>query len=659
VSREWRIWTVPFIAGLAGIALSVIVWRVLENAEQQNIESALKADAEGVLLSIEREFATAHETVMALGAFFGASRNVNESEFRRFTSRLLADGRHPEIEVFLWVGVDQDQTPQRFANSAKSPPGGTVFDATERELAAFKQPPEGDALRVLAPRDGIVFVYGRANSEKQAGAVAARLNVNRISVTAMTGFSRKSLHVSLTDVSGDKHVRISGNIPQGGLPPSRILLVAGDNIKVQAIAGPQYEESRRTAGPLVVLFAMLFATALSIGYVWIAQTRTARIARLVDERTATVREVTHLQQAIVTSANYAIITFDPLGRILTFNPAAESMLGHRAEHVIGGMSPVAFHDPADLAKHSKAMGVEPGLEAIVGLAGHGDAVGWTYRRADGSTLPVSLSVSALWDETDEITGYLAIVHDISTRLAAEEELRHAKSQAEAASRIKSRFLANMSHELRTPLTAILGYSEMLAEDAAAADEAESERDLRRIHDSGRHLLRLIDDVLDLSKVEAGRIVLEPQDIDVPRLIEEVATTVRPLAESHGNELLVTSPPAVIVSDPTRLRQVLFNLVANAARFTENGKITLDAECTATEAVFVVRDSGIGMSAEDLERVFEPFVQADGTSTRKVGGTGLGLAIARQLTELMGGSLTATSTPGSGSEFRVCIPVEQA
>jgi len=165
--------------------------------------------------------------------------------------------------------------------------------------------------------------------------------------------------------------------------------------------------------------------------------------------------------------------------------------------------------------------------------------------------------------------------------------------------------------------------------------------------------------LDLSKVEAGRIVLEPQDIDVPRLIEEVATTVRPLAESHGNELLVTSPPAVIVSDPTRLRQVLFNLVANAARFTENGKITLDAECTATEAVFVVRDSGIGMSAEDLERVFEPFVQADGTSTRKVGGTGLGLAIARQLTELMGGSLTATSTPGSGSEFRVCIPVEQA
>ena len=354
-----------------------------------------------------------------------------------------------------------------------------------------------------------------------------------------------------------------------------------------------------------------------------------------------------------------MIAFDPLGRVLTFNPAAERMLGYKSRDVIGVMSPVDFHDPGDFAARAREMGAEADLDVICGLAGRGDAVGWKYRRADGTTLPVSLSVSALHDENKEVVGFLAIAHDISTRLQAEADLRDAKSQAEGASRTKSQFLANMSHELRTPLTAILGYSEMLMDDAAEADGPDGlAEDLGRIHGAGKHLLRLIDDVLDLSKVEAGRVVLQPEEVDIPALIDDVVATVRPMAESRGNVVEVRCTANTLVSDPTRLRQVLFNLMANAARFTENGRIGIEASEDGDSVEFRVRDTGIGMSQDELERVFEPFVQADGTTTRRFGGTGLGLAIARQFAELMGGSIEATSQPESGSEFCMRVPKSQ-
>jgi len=650
---------IPLAAGAGGIALSVVVWLALERAEQRSIDSAFRIDAAGVLRSVEREFATAHELVVALGALFRASDSVNADEFDLFTERLLAGGRHPEIEVIFWVGTDEHGAALTHTKRGTATPNNGPLAPTPAELHAFAAVTNGGQLKAMAPRDSVVLVYGRADSRYQRGVVAARVDVESVTVAAMESFSDKSLHLAVTDVSEGAPIPILLGGPRGALEEQEVIPVAGRRIEVRAIAGPGYSQSKHTAGPLAVLAAMLFATAIGVGYVWIVQTRSVRVALLVKERTATIREVTRLQQAILASANYAIITFDPLGRILTFNPAAESMLGYRAAHVIGGMSPVEFHDPDDLARRARELGVDAGLDVIIQLAGRGDAIGWTYRRADGSTVPVSLSVSALKDDTGEITGYLAIVHDIRAQLAAESELREAKSLAEDASHTKSRFLANMSHELRTPLTAILGYSEMLAEDAAAEGRQEPEQDLRRIHDAGRHLLRLIDDVLDLSKVEAGRTVLQTEPIDIPTLIEDVATTVQPLAASHGNELAVKSQPGTLVSDPTRLKQVLFNLVANAARFTKDGRVALEAECHASEVVFRVRDNGIGMTPEDLSKVFEPFVQADGTSTRRFGGTGLGLAIARQFTELMGGSLTATSTPGEGSEFLVHIPVAPA
>jgi hypothetical protein len=223
----------------------------------------------------------------------------------------------------------------------------------------------------------------------------------------------------------------------------------------------------------------------------------------------------------------------------------------------------------------------------------------------------------------------------------------------------------MSHELRTPLNAIIGYSEMLQEDAAGQGHSEIAADLGRIRSAGGHLLALLNDILDLSKVEAGRLDLHFETFDLSNLISEIVDTIRPAAEQNGNNLVVSCAPdlGTIHSDPTRLSQILLNVLGNACKFTHQGRVTLDARPTPAgphEAPgpwieIQVHDTGIGMNAEQMARIFEPFAQADASTTRQYGGTGLGLAITRHLCRLLGGEITATSVPHEGSTFTVRLP----
>lgn len=247
--------------------------------------------------------------------------------------------------------------------------------------------------------------------------------------------------------------------------------------------------------------------------------------------------------------------------------------------------------------------------------------------------------------------------------AREVELETARRAAEAASRTKSTFLANMSHELRTPLNAIIGYAELVAEELA--DQTNSAPsvvpDLERISRAGKHLLALINDVLDLSKIEAGKIVLYREQISVRKLVDEVVATIRPLLERPGNRLEVRCEPAVgdFVTDPMRLRQCLLNLLSNANKFTERGRIGLTiTPQTKSGLRFDVRDTGIGISPEHLDRLYEPFTQADTSSTRKYSGTGLGLTITKHFTELLGGKLEVVSQLGRGSTFSIILPSGQ-
>ncbi len=258
---------------------------------------------------------------------------------------------------------------------------------------------------------------------------------------------------------------------------------------------------------------------------------------------------------------------------------------------------------------------------------------------------------------DELAQVAIAFNNIAT------ELMTARDQALESSRSKSAFLANMSHELRTPLNAVIGYSELIEEECEDSGQQEFIPDLKKIQAAAKHLLSLINDILDLSKIEAGKMDVYIELIDVPKMIHEIETTIMPLIEKNENKLIVNHPDDIgqMRADLTKVRQILFNLLSNASKFTKQGTITLNAlveiaDNTVPWMVFQVQDSGIGMTPEQVGKLFQDFQQADASTTRKYGGTGLGLSISRRLAQMMGGDISVESTLNVGSTFTVRLPV---
>jgi PAS domain S-box-containing protein len=353
------------------------------------------------------------------------------------------------------------------------------------------------------------------------------------------------------------------------------------------------------------------------------------------------------------------------GKILFNNTGAERLFGAPAGGLLGTPLRERIH-PDSRGKLQVQLG---GIDPQSTLAGSAITVGFS-RMTEAQILTLDERVVDV-ELVSVVIDYLgspavqAIVRDATDRKRTERELERAKEAAEAANAAKSAFLANMSHELRTPLNAIIGYSEMLEEEARDGGQHALIPDLRNVQTAGRHLLTLINDLLDLSRIEAGKLELQLETCDVRGLVREVAATVHPLAEKNGNTVRVVCPETLdpMMVDPMRLRQVLLNLLGNAAKFTEKGEVLLEVERLddADEAwiAFRVRDSGIGMSPEQMDRLFQTFSQADPSTTRKYGGSGLGLAISRRLCRMMGGDVTVESRPGQGSVFTVRLPVPGA
>jgi len=272
--------------------------------------------------------------------------------------------------------------------------------------------------------------------------------------------------------------------------------------------------------------------------------------------------------------------------------------------------------------------------------------------------------TALRGANDELqTRTRELEEEISHRKQAQDELLKAKYVAEEASRAKSTFLANMSHELRTPLNAIIGYSEMLEEEAQDTTTVETVQDLQKIKSAGKHLLALINDVLDLSKIEAGKMGLHLETFDVAGTIEEIVTTLRPAIEKNSNTLRVhlADDVGMMRADITKVRQILFNLLSNACKFTDHGTISVDVDQSTDGGLdwlrFRVTDTGIGISDKQKKNLFQEFAQADTSIARKYGGTGLGLAITHRFVQLMKGRIGVESQPGEGSIFTVYLPAE--
>ncbi|MCL1490942.1 MAG: HAMP domain-containing histidine kinase [Pseudanabaena sp. Salubria-1] len=253
--------------------------------------------------------------------------------------------------------------------------------------------------------------------------------------------------------------------------------------------------------------------------------------------------------------------------------------------------------------------------------------------------------------------------DEETLRLMNDELALARDRALEANHTKSTFVANMSHELRTPLNAIIGYSEMLQEDAALLGLDDFEDDLQKIYRSGKHLLDLINDILDMTKIEAGKLEIYYDDFDVPMLVWDASQTIQPLLLKNNNHLEIECDQQLggIRADMTRVRQVLLNVLSNACKFTKSGviKIQVNRKKSVLGEIFcfTISDTGIGISPENLQKLFQPFNQADSSTTRQYGGTGLGLAISHRLCQMMSGDITVISELGIGSTFTICLPID--
>lgn len=348
-------------------------------------------------------------------------------------------------------------------------------------------------------------------------------------------------------------------------------------------------------------------------------------------------------EALVRNNPVAIANLDLGFAITSCNPAFIRLFGYTEEEVVG-----KFLDDLVTTEESRA---EAAAHTSAAKAGEFTRGVGQRKRKDGSLVDVE-HVSIPVTVGGQKVGVIVLYHDVS-------ELLDARRVAETANLTKSQFLANMSHELRTPLNAIIGYSEMLQEQAAEDGKDGYSADLEKIRSAGRHLLSLINDVLDLSKIEAGKMELFLEDFTVAGMMNDVATTVVPLIEKNGNRIAVRQADDLgsMRADVTKVRQILLNLLSNASKFTEKGEIGLTGRREGREIVLEVRDSGIGLSPEQCARLFEAFAQAEASTSKKYGGTGLGLAISRQFCRMMGGDITVTSELGKGSTFTIRMPDE--
>jgi PAS domain S-box-containing protein len=419
----------------------------------------------------------------------------------------------------------------------------------------------------------------------------------------------------------------------------------------------------RDGHEIPVLMALL-AHKTSSGEVEVFST----ISRDITERKRMEHELRRLA-VIAEQAAEGIAVADLDGNLQFVNHAWARMHGYESGAELVGKHLRVFHTDEQMKTE-----VAP-FNAAVKRQGHNWAEVGHVRR-DGTTFPTQMSVIVLRDEQGEPYGMAGFTEDITERKRAEEAIRQSKAEAEQANAAKSRFLANMSHEIRTPMTAILGFAELLdnsiegcvtCPDLQTCPTREQNKEsIRVIRRNGEHLLELIGDILDLSKVEAGKMQVERIACSPVQVVEEVVSFMRVRAVEKGLSLDARYEfplPETILSDPVRVRQVLINLVSNAVKFCSHGGVEIvvrfitDVQAGRALTAFDVKDTGIGMTPDEIGRLFQPFAQADSSTTRQHGGTGLGLAISKRLAEALGGDIHVVSRPGEGSTFTFTVEAE--
>jgi signal transduction histidine kinase/CheY-like chemotaxis protein len=517
----------------------------------------------------------------------------------------------------------------------------TLRQGELRQVAAAQR--ALDASRVLAVRlgDEVAALVAAAHSESDADALrsAEAISIGKLLLLVITALSIVGATVILLQVVLARIVRPVESITQA------MTGLAAGNTGIAIPGRDRHDEVGRMAEAL----AVFRATAVEIEEKNLREVATAR-QRLIDA---------------IESISDGFALWDQEDRLVMFNTRAQQIqnladlfaIGMRFEDLIAPLLQRDHYDPA-------IVGRQAWFERRMALHRNAPTV-HEQKLADGTWLRVGEhrtqenGTVTTWTDITAIKQREAELADLVQRLET------ARDQAMEASRTKSSFLANMSHELRTPLNAIIGLTELLCDNAARFGTEKALEPLRRVLRAGRHLLNLINDILDLSKIEAGKMDLTLETVAIQPVVEEVLGTARPLAEQNKNQLTLECSPAIgsVYADNMRLRQVLLNLLSNACKFTKAGTVRLGVtrveEADQHWVDFAVSDTGIGMTEEQLGRLFQEFAQADASTTRQFGGTGLGLAISRRLCRLMGGDVTVTSEPGKGSTFTMRLPAQAA